>query len=91
MNLDPTQVVLAVLSGVFSVIFTVLGWLYKQLVGEVAQLNGRLRSAESDAAKLREEIPTKYAQLGSMERMFEKLDTKLDKLFDRINEKADKN
>lgn len=86
MNLDMTQIVLAVVGGAA----TVLSWLYRQILGDVKELKVGLKEAEIDAAKLREEIPTKYAQLGSMERMFEKLDTKMDRMLDKLDTKADK-
>lgn len=63
--------------------FAVFGWFARELWSAVKDL-------KVDLSRLREEIPTKYATRTDMEYMFGKIDTKLDRIVDKIDSKADK-
>jgi hypothetical protein len=86
MNIDVTQVFLALLSAGAAI----LGWLYRQILADMKELRHDLKVVEAEASKMREEIPAKYAQIGVMERMFERLDAKMDQMLDKLDKKADK-
>jgi hypothetical protein len=60
-----------------------LGWFAKELWDAVKDL-------KLDLAKLREELPKEYAMKSDMQIMFDKIDSKLDRLMDKLEAKADK-
>lgn len=68
---------------VLGVVAAVLGWFAREMWAAVKELR-------TDLARLREEIPQKYALKDDLEKVMTRIDTKLDKLFDKLDEKADK-
>ncbi|QAU22610.1 hypothetical protein EO087_00320 [Dyella sp. M7H15-1] len=62
---------------------TVLGWVARELWGAVKELR-------ADFAKLRAELPREYVLKEDMKEAFEPVHQKLDKIFDKLEEKADK-
>ncbi len=60
-----------------------LGWFAREMWSAVKEL-------KADLAHLREEIPKEYAQKDDLEKVMIRIDAKLDKLFDKLDEKADK-
>ena len=61
----------------------VLGWLGRQLWDAVQNL-------KSDMKELEVNLPTNYVRKDDMEARFDRIEALLDKLFDRIDHKADK-
>ncbi|MCI4427750.1 MAG: hypothetical protein JHC40_01140 [Burkholderiales bacterium] len=62
---------------------TVLGWFAREMWSAVKEL-------KTDLAHLREELPTEYVLKDDLEKALARIDTKLDKIFDRLDAKADK-
>jgi len=63
--------------------FLTLGWLAREMWVAVKEL-------KSDLAKLREEMPKNYVSKGDYREDIHELKEMLNKIFDRIDKKADK-
>jgi len=63
--------------------FAVMGWFAREMWSAVKDL-------KLDLAKLREELPTKYTTKSDMEHLFGKIDSKLDRISDKLDRKVDK-
>ena len=62
---------------------TVLGWVARELWGAVKELR-------TDLGNLRAQLPKEYVLKEDMKEAFEQVHQKLDKIFDKLEEKADK-
>jgi acetylornithine/succinyldiaminopimelate/putrescine aminotransferase len=60
-----------------------LGWFAREMWAAVKEL-------KTDLAHLREELPKDYVLKDDLEKALARIDTKLDKIFDRLDAKADK-
>lgn len=60
-----------------------LGWFSKELWNAVKEL-------KVDLAKLREELPKTYMPKNELEHIFRKIDAKLDRIEDKLDQKVDK-
>ena len=61
----------------------VLGWFARELWAAVKEL-------KQDLANLREELPKTYLPKSDLEKLFERIDGKLDRISDKIDRKVDK-
>ncbi|MFX8860314.1 hypothetical protein ABTM70_19310, partial [Acinetobacter baumannii] len=66
-----------------SVVLALISWFASQMWSAVREL-------KEDLANLKVEIPTKYAQKDDLEKSFNRINTMLDKIFDKLDGKADK-
>ena len=73
----------SILNLLFSSTGLVLGWFLRELWAAVKEL-------KSDLAKLREEIPTHYVSKDDYRQDVRELKEMLNKLFDKLDAKADK-
>ena len=60
-----------------------LGWFAREMWSAVKEL-------KDDLALLREELPKEYVTKTDMENTFKRIDSKLDRIFDKLDGKADK-
>lgn len=60
-----------------------LGWFAREMWSAAKEL-------KADLARLREELPQKYALKEDLEKVINRIDAKLDKIFDRLEYKQDK-
>ena len=75
-----SQDLINVIGGILSV---VVGWLGRELWDAVQKL-------KTDMKELEINLPTNYVRKDDMEARFDKLEVMLNKLFDRLDNKADK-
>lgn len=68
---------------VLGVALSVGGWFVRQMWDAVQQL-------KSDIQKIEVELPTNYVRKADLDARLDKIDDMLEKLFDRLNSKADK-
>lgn len=68
---------------VLGVALSVGGWFVRQMWDAVQQL-------KSDIQKIEVELPTHYVRKADLDARLDKIDDMLEKLFDRLNSKADK-
>jgi hypothetical protein len=73
----------SLLNLLFSSAGLILGWFLRELWAAVKDL-------KSDLAKLREELPKEYVTKDDYRQDIKELKEMLNKLFDRLNNKADK-
>ena len=64
-------------------ILTVLGWFARQLWEAIQSLKNDLKNLEV-------ELPTSYVRKSDMDARFDRIEAKLDMLFERLDRKADK-
>jgi len=74
------QDIINTIGGLLAVI---IGWLGRQLWDAVQNLKTDMKNIEVS-------LPTNYVRKDDMEARFDKLEVMLDKLFDRLDHKADK-
>jgi len=75
-----SQTVINAIGGILAII---IGWLGRELWDAVQKL-------KSDMKDLEINLPTNYVRKDDMEARFDKLEAMLNKLFDRLDSKADK-
>ncbi|CAB5212641.1 hypothetical protein UFOVP194_37 [uncultured Caudovirales phage] len=64
-------------------IFTVIGWFLKQLWDSIQSLKNDIKSIEVS-------LPTHYVRQSDLNTRFDKLEAILDRIFDKLDSKADK-
>lgn len=67
----------------FSIIMAVIGWFAREMWSAVKEL-------KADLAKLREELPKEYLNKNDYKEDIRELKDMLNKIFDRLEHKADK-
>ena len=72
-----------IINVVLGVALSVGGWFVRQMWDAVQQL-------KSDIQKIEVELPTNYVRKADLDARLDKIDDMLEKLFDRLNSKADK-
>jgi len=72
-----------IINVVLGVALSVGGWFVRQMWDAVQQL-------KSDIQKIEVELPTHYVRKADLDARLDKIDDMLEKLFDRLNSKADK-
>ena len=72
-----------IINVVLGVALSVGGWFVRQMWDAVQQL-------KSDIQKIEVELPTNYVLKADLDARLDKIDDMLEKLFDRLNSKADK-
>ena len=75
-----SQTVINAIGGILAI---VVGWLCRELWDAVQKLKGDMKDLEIN-------LPTNYVRKDDMEARFDKLEAMLNKLFDRLDSKADK-
>jgi hypothetical protein len=75
-----SQFVINTIGGLLAII---IGWLGRELWDAVQNLKGDMKDLEIN-------LPTHYVRKDDMEARFDRIEALLDKLFDRIDNKADK-
>lgn len=73
-----------ILNYTYAAILALVGWLGKTLWDAVNKLKEDLKTIEVD-------LPKTYVQKADIESRFDKIDTILERIFDRLDHKADKN
>lgn len=64
-------------------VLSVIGWFARQLWDSVQRLKDDIRKIEID-------LPTNYARKVDLDARFDRLEATLEKIFDRLDNKADK-
>lgn len=72
-----------IINVVLGVALSVGGWFVRQMWDAVQQL-------KSDIQKIEVELPTNYVRKADLDARLDKIDETLEKIFDRLNTKADK-
>jgi len=72
-----------VINLVFSVALPIAGWFFRQLWDAVQKLKDDIKKIEID-------LPTSYAKKTDMESQYNKIETMLEKIFDKLDTKVDK-
>jgi len=72
-----------IINGIGGLLAVLIGWLGRELWDAVQNLKADMKSLEVN-------LPTNYVRKDDMEARFDKLEAMLNKLFDRIDHKADK-
>ena len=72
-----------IINVVLGVCLSVGGWFVRQMWDAVQQL-------KEDIQKIEVELPTNYVRKADLDARLDKIDEMLEKLFDRLNTKADK-
>lgn len=72
-----------IINVVLGVCLSVGGWFVRQMWDAVQQL-------KQDIQKIEVELPTHYVRKSDLDARLDKIDEMLEKLFDRLNSKADK-
>lgn len=72
-----------IINVVLGVCLSVGGWFVRQMWDAVQQL-------KQDIQKIEVELPTHYVRKSDLDARLDKIDEMLEKLFDRLNTKADK-
>lgn len=72
-----------IINVVLGVCLSVGGWFVRQMWDAVQQL-------KQDIQKIEVELPTHYVRKSDLDARLDKIDDMLEKLFDRLNSKADK-
>ena len=73
----------SVINAIGGILAIIIGWLGRELWDAVQKL-------KSDMKDLEINLPTNYVRKDDMEARFDKLEAMLNKLFDRLDSKADK-
>jgi len=81
--MDYLTVILFIAGGILAAAQAVLGWFAKTLWNAVQEL-------KTDLAKLREELPTKYAQRDDFNQLGQELREMFREIRDKLDRKADK-
>lgn len=68
---------------IIGVVLSVLGWFARQLWDAVQTL-------KNDMKELEVELPTHYVRKNEFEARFDKIETMLERIFDRLDNKVDK-
>lgn len=72
-----------IINVVLGVCLSVGGWFVRQMWDAVQQL-------KADIQKIEVELPTHYVRKSDLDARLDKIDETLEKIFDRLNTKADK-
>ena len=75
-----SQIIINAIGGILAII---VGWLGRELWDAVQNL-------KNDMKELEISLPTNYVRKDDMEARFDKIEAMLNKLFDRLDSKADK-
>lgn len=81
--MDYLTVILFIAGGILAAAQAVLGWFAKTLWNAVQEL-------KADLSKLREELPTKYAQRDDFQELARELRKMFGEIRDRLDHKVDK-
>ncbi|CAB4129467.1 hypothetical protein UFOVP118_67 [uncultured Caudovirales phage] len=73
----------SVINAIGGLLAVIIGWLGRELWDAVQKLKADMKDLEVN-------LPTNYVRKDDMEARFDRIEALLDKLFDRIDNKADK-
>jgi hypothetical protein len=73
-----------IINAVGGLLAIIVGWLGRELWDAVQKMKAEMKELEIN-------LPTNYVRKDDMESRFDKLEVMLNKLFDRLDQKVDKN
>ena len=84
------QMIFNVVFGICSILSAIFGWFSKQIFDAVKELRSDVKAVTTIVQRMEVEMPTHYVRKDDMEARFDRIEALLDKLYEKLDNKADK-
>ena len=85
-----SQSIFTVLAILSNIVMAVIGWWVKSIQSTQKAMQEAQKEIVNDVRKLEVKLPEEYAKKDDLNSRFDKIDSTLERLFDRLENKVDK-